>query len=168
MNLFIKIIFLYLFFFLSKAYSCNFNNLDIDKDIKKLEIDEIFLIKQNVYNDYGKYFFPIEAFCENNYQGIIIDIDTFKDKIFKISFINQISSEKKALSISINEYAINFNFEENNSEKKIIKSKLQSKNKHFNYTYLLNENDENLEIFEIIDPETNNLFRETLNIDEEQ
>src|SRR6056300_1438741 len=118
MNLFIKIIFLYLFFFLSKVYSCNFNNLDIDKDIKKLEIDEIFLINQNIYNDYGKYFFPIEAFCENNYQGIIIEIDTFEDKIFKINFINQVSIEKKALEISNTEYSIKFNFENDKSNKK--------------------------------------------------
>ena len=54
-------IFFYLFI-LTKSFSCNFNELNIDKDIKNLKIDEIFLTNQNIDKDYGKYFFPIEAF----------------------------------------------------------------------------------------------------------
>ena len=135
MKLFYKILFLYFFIFLTKSFSCNFNELNIDRDIKNLKIDEIFLINQNIDNDYGKYFFPIEAFCKNKYQGVIINIDTFKNKIFKINFINQIGTEKKSLDLSLREYSIDFQFEKNNSEKKIITSEFKSKDKYYYYTF---------------------------------
>ena len=161
------ITFLYFFIFLTKSFSCNFNELNIDKDIKNLKIDEVFLANQNIYKDYGKYFFPIEAFCENKYQGVIINIDTLKDKIFKINFINQIGAEKKVLDLALREYSIDFKFERDNSEKKIITSEFKSKDKYYYYTYLFDENDNLIEIFEIVDPEKNNSFRK-LEINEEE
>ncbi len=161
------ITFLYFFIFLTKSFSCNFNELNIDKDIKNLKIDEVFLANQNIYKDYGKYFFPIEAFCENKYQGVIINIDTLKDKIFKINFINQIGAEKKVLDLALREYSIDFKFERDNSEKKIITSEFKSEDKYFYYTYLFDENDNLIEIFEIVDPEKNNSFRK-LEINEEE
>ena len=167
MKLFYKILFLYCFVFLTKSFSCNFNELNIDRDIKNLKIDKIFLSNQNIDKDYGKYFFPIEAFCENKYQGVIINIDTFKDKIFKINFINQIGTEKKVLDLSLIEYSIDFKFKKKNSEKKIITSEFKSKDKYYYYTYLFDENNNLIEIFEIVDPEKNNSFRK-LEIKEEE
>ena len=160
-------IFFYLFIFLTKSFSCNFNELNIDKDIKNLKIDEIFLTNQNIDKDYGKYFFPIEAFCENKYQGVIINIDTLKDKIFKINFINQIGTEKKVLDLSLKEYSVDFKFKKDNSEKKIITSEFKSKDKYYYYTHLFDEYNNLIEIFEIVDPEKNNSFRE-LEIKEEE
>jgi len=160
MKLFSKILFLYFFTFLTKSFACNFNELNIDKNIKNLKIDEIFLLNQNINNDYGKYFFPIEAFCENKYQGVIIDIETFKNKIFRINFINQVSTKKKALDISIKEYSINFNIGGNNSKKKNITSEFKNKDKYYYYSYLLDENNKQFEIFEIVDPKKNNSIRE--------
>ena len=167
MKLFYKILFLYFFVFITKSFSCNFNELNIDRDIKNLKIDEIYLINQNIDNDYGKYFFPIDDFCENKYKGVIINIDTFKNKIFKINFINQIGTEKKALDLSLREYSIDFQFEKNNSEKKIITSEFKSKDKYYYYTYLFDENNNLIEIFEIVDLEKNNSFRK-LEIKEEE
>ena len=168
MKLFYQILFLYFFVFITKSFSCNFNELNIDRDIKNLKIDEIFLINQNIDNDYGKYFFPIEAFCENKYQGVIINIDTLKDKIFKINFINQIGTEKKVLDLSLREYSIDFKFKKNDFEKKIITSEFKSEDKYYYYSYLFDENNNLIEIFEIVDPEKNNLFRNLETKEEEQ
>ena len=167
MKLFSKILFLYFFIFLTKSFSCNFNELNINKDISNLKIDEIFLINQDIDNYYGKYFFPIEAFCENKYQGIVIEIDTFEDKIFKINFINQVSIEKKALEISNTEYSIKFNFENEKSNKKNLTREIKREDKYYYYTYLLNENNQQLEVFEIVDPKKNNSFRESENKEEQ-
>ena len=167
MKLFSKILFLYFFIFLTKSFSCNFNELNINKDISNLKIDEIFLINQDIDNYYGKYFFPIEAFCENKYQGIVIEIDTFEDKIFKISFFNQVSIEKKALEISNTEYSIKFNFENDKSNKKNLTREIKREDKYYYYTYLLNENNQQLEVFEIVDPKKNNSFRESENKEEQ-
>jgi len=167
MKLFSKILFLYFFIFLTKSFSCNFDELNINKDINNLKINKIFLINQNIDNDYGKYFFPLEAFCENKYQGIVIEIDTFEDKIFKINFINQVSIEKKALEISNTEYSIKFNFENNKSNKKNLTREIKSEDKYYYYTYLLDENNQHLEVFEIVDPKKNNSFRELENKEEQ-
>ena len=167
MKLFSKILFLYFFIFLTKSFSCNFNELNINKDISNLKIDEIFLINQDIDNYYGKYFFPIEAFCENKYQGIVIEIDTFEDKIFKINFINQVSIEKKALEISNTEYSIKFNFENDKSNKKNLTREIKREDKYYFYTYLLDENNQQLEVFEIVDPKKNNSFRESENKEEQ-
>lgn len=167
MKLFSKILFLYFFIFLTKSFSCNFNELNINKDINNLKIDEIFLINQDIDNDYGKYFFPIEAFCENKYQGIVIEINTFEDKIFKINFINQVSIEKKALEISNTEYSIKFNFENDKSNKKNLTREIKREDKYYYYTYLLDENNQQLEVFEIVDPKKNNSFRESENKEEQ-
>ena len=167
MKLFSKILFLYFFIFLTKSFSCNFDELNINKDINNLKINKIFLINQNIDNDYGKYFFPLEAFCENKYQGIVIEIDTFEDKIFKINFINQVSIEKKVLEISNTEYSIKFNFENNKSDKKNLTREIKSKDKYYYYTYLLDENNQQLEVFQIVDPKKNNSFRELKNKEEQ-
>ena len=48
----------------------------------------------------------------------------------------------------------------NNSKKKNITSEFKNKDKYYYYSYLLDENNKQFEIFEIVDPKKNNSIRE--------
>jgi len=59
-------------------------------------------------------------------------------------------------------------FKKNDFEKKIITSEFKSEDKYYYYSYLFDENNNLIEIFEIVDPEKNNLFRNLETKEEEQ
>jgi len=116
MKLFYKILFLYFFIFLTKSFPCSIDKLKIGSDFNTIKIDEIFLtlFKSETELDgksYTKYTIPIEAICKKDYGGFLLEIDTSENKIFRILFINSITTDKVLLNLSKKVYSIEFKFE---------------------------------------------------------
>jgi len=167
MKLFSKILFLYFFIFLTKSFSCSIDKLKLGYNFNDIEIDEIFLnlFKSETELDgkkYNKYTIPVEAICQRDYGGFLLEIDTQENKIFRILFINSVTKEKVLLKLSKKIYSLDFTFENKSDENRNLNSEIKRDSKYFYYSYFKKdplENRNSLEIFEIVDPDYSQYLR---------
>lgn len=147
---------LILVFFSNVAFACDLVNLNIGKKFSDISLGELekTLITKSKFNNFTKIIIPIEILCENSLRDIIIDVYTFDEKIFKLSFTNSDFQNKNLLKISKDIYKINFNFDKD-LKKKFITLQLIKDNKYFFY-YL--DQIKKFEKFEITEPDLNNNF----------
>ena len=175
MKLFYKILFLYFFIFLTKSFPCSIDKLKIGSDFNTIKIDEIFLtlFKSETELDgksYTKYTIPIEAICKKDYGGFLLEIDTSENKIFRILFINSITTDKVLLNLSKKVYSIEFKFENEINGSKNLNSEIK-KIRNYYYSYFHKnalENLNSLEIFEIVDPNYSQYLRTVNEMNEEK
>ena len=140
MKLFYKILFLYFFIFLTKSFPCSIDKLKIGSDFNTIKIDEIFLtlFKSETELDgksYTKYTIPIEAICKKDYGGFLLEIDTSENKIFRILFINSITTDKVLLNLSKKVYSIEFKFENEINGSKNLNSEIKKIRNYYYYSY---------------------------------
>mgnify|MGYP001235218716 FL=1 len=138
MKLFYKILFLYFFIFLTKSFPCSIDKLKIGSDFNTIKIDEIFLtlFKSETELDgksYTKYTIPIEAICKKDYGGFLLEIDTSENKIFRILFINSITTDKVLLNLSKKVYSIEFKFENEINGSKNLNYKIKKIRNYYYY-----------------------------------
>ncbi len=175
MKLFYKILFLYFFVFLTKSFSCSIDKLKIGSDFNTIKIDKVFLnfFKSETELDgknYSKYTIPIEAICERDYGGFLIEIDTSENKIFRILFINSVTTDKVLLNLSKKVYSTEFKFENEINGSKNLNSEIKKKRSYYYYSYFHKNSLENLnslEIFEIVDPNYSQYLRTVDQMNEE-
>lgn len=143
-------------FFSNITIACDLDNLNIGKKFSDISIGELekTLIAKSKLNNFTKIIIPIEILCENNLRDIIIDVYTFDEKIFKLSFTNSDFQNKNLLKISRDIYKINFNLDKD-LKKKITTLQFNKDNKYFFYYF---DEIKKFEKFEIIEPDLNNNF----------
>jgi len=171
MKLFIKIIFIYLFVFLTPSFSCSLDKLNLNNNFNDLKINNIFTSHfkketKNNNNIFNKYILPIEEICINQYGGFLLEVYSKNDKIFRIVFINSTINKKVLLELAKNNYSLNFQFETKIEQNTNHNSQIKKDNRYYYYNYFAQDPTNNrgfLEIFEIVNPQ---LAQEIRTIDE--
>ena len=98
----------------------------------------------------------------------MIDLYNYENKIYKIDYINVVSSKKKLVSLAKEKYKIAFEIPKQLLESEPITLQIIKDKIYYYYTFLHNEDGSTLELFEIINDERNNKSREDLIKSEEQ
>jgi len=163
---------LIMLFFASSSFACDFTKLKINKSIDDIRDEKSFFLNSSISEDekYKIYQIPIEAFCQDKkYEGTMIDLYNYENKIYKIDYINVVSPKKKLVSLAKDKYKVAFEIPKQLLESEPITLQIIKDKIYYYYTFLLNEDGSTLELFEIINDERNNKSREDLiKLEEEQ
>ena len=163
---------LIMLFFASSSFACDFTKLKINKSIDDIRDEKSFFPNSSISEDekYKIYQIPIEAFCQDKkYEGTMIDLYNYENKIYKIDYINVVSPKKKLVSLAKDKYKVAFEIPKQLLESEPITLQIIKDKIYYYYTFLHNEDGSTLELFEIINDERNNKSREDLiKLEEEQ
>ena len=163
---------LIMLFFASSSFACDFTKLKINKSIDDIRDEKSFFLNSSISEDekYKIYQIPIEAFCQDKkYEGTMIDLYNYENKIYKIDYINVVSPKKKLVSLAKDKYKVAFEIPKQLLESEPITLQIIKDKIYYYYTFLHNEDGSTLELFEIINDERNNKSREDLiKLEEEQ
>ena len=102
---------LIMLFFASSSFACDFTKLKINKSIDDIRDEKSFFPNSSISEDekYKIYQIPIEAFCQDKkYEGTMIDLYNYENKIYKIDYINVVSPKKKLVSLAKDKYKVAF------------------------------------------------------------
>ena len=152
---------LILVFFSKNLFACDLTQLNLDNDLNSLGIsdDQKNLIINIKTENFTEHHFPVELICKNAFQDFSLEIFTFENKIFKIKYLNFINKDKPLLSLSKKIYGLDFKFNDQNLNNNFLNSQILDNNKYSYYTFSSTK-DNFFEVFEIINPNIDNMFRQ--------
>ena len=124
-----------------------------------------------VNSDQDENIYKKEMLLNDEYEKLDLEKLNFflNENIFEIEKKLNNFVKKIFIILSSKEFfPVEISIKKNDFEKKIITSEFKSEDKYYYYSYLFDENNNLIEIFEIVDPEKNNLFRNLETKEEEQ
>ena len=155
-----KFIFFIIFLiFTQAANACDLTNIDIGKNFDEIDLNEE---KKNIIlefeiENFSEKHFPLYLFCKDEYANIFVEISSYQNKIFKVKYINTDNKKLNLIKFSKDKYFTNFKFDEENDKENIKVLQFLTDTKYYYYTFSKSYNFFS-EIFEIVDPNYNNIY----------